>query len=127
MNDGRGSVTAFVVILTSSLMLLVGLVHDGGRLVAAHLRAADRAAAAARAGAQELEGLRTGYPTIDVAAATQRARDHLASDGTGGVVDATAHSVTVTVRDLVVFELLTLLGVKGGEVAATRTAVVVRR
>ena len=69
MTRNHGSVTAFVVTVTSSLMLLVGLVHDGGRLVAAHLRVSDVAAAAARAGAQQVVGIRAGRLEVDPAAA----------------------------------------------------------
>jgi Flp pilus assembly protein TadG len=47
-------VTAFVVIFSVALVFMVGLVFDGGRMLAAHRQARDVADAAARAGAQGL-------------------------------------------------------------------------
>src|SRR3546814_5744105 len=44
----RGSVTAFVVIMTSALLAMAGLVIDGGYALAAHRRAFNEAEAAAR-------------------------------------------------------------------------------
>lgn len=127
MSADRGSVTAFVVTMTASLVGLVGLVHDGGRLVAAHLQAADRAAGAARVGAQEVVGIRAGQVEIAAATARRRAQDELAAQGAEGTVTATPHAVTVTVRQPVAFELLSLLGLPGRVVQATRTAVVVQQ
>lgn len=126
MNADRGSVTAFVVAMTMSLLGLVGLVHDGGRLVSAHLRAGDHAAGAARSGAQELVGLRSGQETLDVVAAHHQAQGYLGALGSRGEVDVSSTSVTVTVRHRVPFELLSLFGLDGRDVSATRTARPVR-
>ena len=48
-------VTAFVVIFTFALLLLAGLVIDGGLTLAARVQAIDEAQAAARAGAQAID------------------------------------------------------------------------
>src|SRR4051812_49043339 len=54
--DGdRGSVTAYLLIMTVALVVLAGLVLDGGAALAAHGRAADTAQQAARAGADALD------------------------------------------------------------------------
>lgn len=127
MTGDRGSVTAFVVAMTISLLGLVGLVHDGGRLVAAHLRAGDHAGGAARSGAQELVGLRSGQETLDVVAAHHQAQRYLGALGSRGEVAVSSTSVTVTVRHRVLFELLSLVGLDGHDVAATRTATPVRQ
>jgi Flp pilus assembly protein TadG len=127
VNEDLGTVTAFVVGLTAALLALVGLVHDGGRLVTAHLRVADHAGAAARTGAQELVGLRAGRDVLDVELAGHSARRVLGRYGASGEVIATPTAVTVTVRSRVNFELLPLVGLTGREVSATRTAVAVRR
>lgn len=127
MTGDRGSVTAFVVAMTVSLLGLVGLVHDGGRLVAAHLRAADHAGGAARSGAQELVGLRSGQETLDVFAAHHQAQRYLGAVGGRGEVAVSLTSVTVTVRQRVAFELLSLVGLTGHDVTATRTARAVRQ
>ena len=52
--DGRddGQITAFVVVMAAALVLLIGLVLDGGLTLAARERALGEAQEAARAGAQ---------------------------------------------------------------------------
>jgi Flp pilus assembly protein TadG len=127
MNSDRGSVTAFVVGMVTAMLMLVGLVHDGGRLIAAHLRAADHAAGAARTGAQELTGLRTGTEQLDVEAAALRARQFLVSLGVTGTVATTPTSITVTVSTAVPMDILAVVGPSVRQVSSTRTAVVVRR
>ena len=52
--DG-GSITAYLLIMTVALVVLAGLVLDGGAALAAHGRAADTAQQAARAGADALD------------------------------------------------------------------------
>ena len=47
----RGTVTVFIVSMTTALLLVAGLVFDGGRMIAARRDADAVAAAAARAGA----------------------------------------------------------------------------
>ena len=61
----RGTVSAFVVSLAFACLLAGGLALDGGRIVVARIEVADVAAAAARAGAQELVGLRAGDLQIE--------------------------------------------------------------
>src|SRR3546814_18538830 len=51
----RGSVTAFVVIMTSALLAMAGLVIDGGYALAAHRRALNEAEAAVTAGAPAVQ------------------------------------------------------------------------
>src|SRR6476659_5188316 len=60
----RGSVTAYLLIMTVALVVLAGLVLDGGAALAAHGRAADTAQQAARAGADALDeqSIRTSTP-----------------------------------------------------------------
>jgi putative Flp pilus-assembly TadE/G-like protein len=53
----RGSSAAFVAVLAVPLLLLFGLVLDGGRALEAKLRAKDVAAEAARAGANNCDPL----------------------------------------------------------------------
>src|SRR3546814_6287344 len=79
----RGSVTAFVVIMTSALLAMAGLVIDGGYALAAHRRAFNEAEAAARAGAQavDLDTLRaTGDVVLDAEEAERRALEYLRSE-----------------------------------------------
>jgi len=91
-----GSVTVLVAVLGVALLLMLGLVVDGGRQLIAYRRAANVAEQAARAGAGALNpaGLRTGSYTLDPAAATTAARRYLSAAQPDGQV--TASSVTVT-------------------------------
>jgi uncharacterized membrane protein len=60
-----GNVTAFVAVFTASVLLVMGLVYDGGRLIATQRRAANLADGAARAAAQALdEGQRREGRTV---------------------------------------------------------------
>jgi Flp pilus assembly protein TadG len=120
--DDRGTVTAFAVVLATALLVCLGLVVDGGRLVDARIEAADLAGAAARAGAQELTGLRAGQRAVDPARAEAAARSFLAAVGASGTASATPAHVTVTVEVHRGFTLLGLAGLGGRTVRATRTA-----
>jgi Flp pilus assembly protein TadG len=94
----RGSVTAFVVIMTSALLAMAGLVIDGGYALAAHRRAFNEAEAAARAGAQavDLDTLRaTGDVVLDAAEAERRALEYLAALDRSGSVEVDRDVVRV--------------------------------
>ena len=75
--DDRGTITAFVVMLTMTFVACAGLAVDGGRLVAAKVQLADQAENAARAGTQEITALRTGDPKVDVDKAIMTAEDFM--------------------------------------------------
>jgi Flp pilus assembly protein TadG len=91
-------VTAFVVSLTLALVVVVGLVLDGGYTLAARREAIDEADGAARAAAQAVAlSSRTGPVTIDVARAQAAVDAFLAPTGHAGQVSAKADVVTVTV------------------------------
>jgi hypothetical protein len=83
----RGQVTAFVVIFTTALVFVAGLVIDGGQLLAAKRRAVNEAEAAARAGAAALTSLDVdsfrsgGHVVLDPDAAETAARAYLARTG----------------------------------------------
>jgi len=91
-----GSVTVLVAVLGFALLLMLGLVVDGGRQLIAYRRAANDAEQAARAAAGALNpaGLRTGIYALDPAAATAAARRYLSASQPGGQI--TASSITVT-------------------------------
>jgi hypothetical protein len=79
LGDESGMVTAFVVIFTLALVLMAGLVLDGGLALAAKVQAIDDGQAAARAGAQAT------------------AERYLAAAGRTGTVSVNGEQVTVTV------------------------------
>ena len=99
-DNERGSVSILIAALGLALLMATGLAVDGGRKLGALSEARDIADNAARAGAQmvDTDAYRsTGTPTIDPAAATQRANAYLASQGHQGTVTVTGTTVTVTV------------------------------
>lgn len=118
----RGSISAFVAVVTLAVMMCAGLVIDGARGVANHTRAADHAENAARAGAQQLIGLREGAPRLDPRAARTAALKYLGDHGVVGAVQTTASTVTVTVIAEISTVMLQLVGVPTMRATATRSA-----
>ena len=123
VRDEAGSISAFVVVITVALMMCAGLVFDGGRIVAGRVTASDRAAAAARSGAQEIAVMADGRVVLDPKRAASRARSYLATNGASGEVQVTAGRITVTVSQEVPMTLLRLAGVGTKTVTASRSAV----
>ncbi len=118
----QGSVSAFVAVIALGLVMVAGLVYDGGQILAAQARARDLAANAARAGAQEidLDALRTdGVPLLDPDRAANAAHTYLVRSGVDGqvVVDGTSVTVTATIH-----QNMRILPVPDREVRATDTA-----
>jgi Flp pilus assembly protein TadG len=108
-----GTITVFVSVFMVALLLVAGLVIDGGHLLAARREASDLAESAARAGAQELDvvALRTADDTrLDPEAARRRAERYLASAGVRGLVRVEGDTVHV---DVTITRALTLLGIAG--------------
>lgn len=96
----RGSITAFVAVVASALVLVAGMAYDGGQVIAAHNAARNDAERAARAGAQQidLDHLRaTNEPRLDPAAAEAAALEYLERAGATGTATASGTSITVTV------------------------------
>jgi len=99
----RGSVSAFVAVIALGLVMVAGLVYDGGQILSAQATARDLAANAARAGAQELDldVLRAdGVAVLDPERAIAAAYDYLEATGVEGsaVVDGADITVTVLVH-----------------------------
>ena len=106
--------TAFVVVFTFALVLLAGLVIDGGLTLAAKVRAIDEAQAAARAGAQEVDValLRsTGEMVLDPVRASQAAESYLAATGHTGTVEVDGDEVEVSVSITQPMQVLGLAGI----------------
>lgn len=98
--DERGSITAFVAIVATALVLVAGMAYDGGQVIAAHNAARNDAERAARAGAQQidLDHLRaTSEVRLDPTAAQDAAVAHLQRAGATGTASASEDSITVTV------------------------------
>jgi Flp pilus assembly protein TadG len=112
--EERGAVTAFVVGFMLALLLLAGLVVDGGNVLAARREAANVAEAAARAGAQALDtrAARTssGAP-LDSDVAQTRAKNYLSQHGYQGSVSVQTNVVLVSVTITRPTWLLNLAGI----------------
>lgn len=114
MNRGEaGTVTVFVTVLMLALLVVAGLVIDGGRMLAARREVANVAESAARAGAQELDtgAARTSATVqLDPVAAQRRTTDFLAASGFHGTVTVEANTVHVEVTAT---RRLFILGIAG--------------
>jgi hypothetical protein len=108
---GRGDrafVTVWTVALTFSCVLLIGLAHDAGRALRARSDAFGTAAAAARAGAQQLDrgAAVTGTLKLDPDAARTTALRYLSDRDVTGSVDVEDLAVSVTVTDTTDLQIL---------------------
>ena len=117
-----GSVSGFVVVLSMTFVACAGLAFDGGRVIAARVKATDAAENAARAGAQQVTSLRSGNPSIDRPSAVISANRFLESIGVMGTATADEKSVTVSTNIKVSMVLLGLFGVRDKSVSAVRSA-----
>lgn len=124
-----GQVTAFVVVMATALIMMIGLVLDGGLTLAARERALGEAQEAARAGAQAVNLAvyrQDGSLSLNPAQAGADARSYLAGIGAAGTVTATAGQVTVTVTAVQPMQILSAAGLGSVTVHATASAVPVR-
>lgn len=118
----RGSVSAFVAVVALGLVMVAGLVYDGGQILSAQATARDLAANAARAGAQELDldALRSeGVAVLDPGRAVAAAQDYLDASGVEGSAVVDGADITVTV---LVDAQMRILPVPDRTVRATDTA-----
>jgi Flp pilus assembly protein TadG len=124
----RGAISALVVFLFIALMLLAGLVVDGGNAINARARVNDDAEQAARAGANQIDEVelrQTGEVVINEAAAREAAQAYLSVQGYSAdqsTVEATFNEVTVTLEDTVLTELLSMVNIDDFDVNGEATA-----
>lgn len=124
-----GQITAFVVVIASALVLLIGLVLDGGLTLSARERAIDQAQEAARAGAQGInlaDYRANGTLELNPALATADAETYLARIGAVGAVTVTGELVTVRVTVVQPMQILSAAGIRSITVHGTATAEPVR-
>lgn len=113
--DERGTITLFVVTLAIGLLLVVGLVVDGGGKVRSLQRANTAADEAARAGGQAIVepiAAKGDGARLDLIAARSAAQQYLSAAGIAGqvsLIDGTRLKVTTTATYKPVF--LGLMGV----------------
>lgn len=128
-DDEGGQLAVLWAVLSVALLVLGGVVYDGGNVLAARRNAHNLASQAARAGAQgfDIDGVLAGAATLDPVDATAAAEAFLAARNATGRVTATATAVTVTVTVDQPTPLLALVGVEGRSVTGTARAVLARQ
>jgi Flp pilus assembly protein TadG len=123
--DERGVLSPFIAVIALALVMVAGMVYDGGEVLAAQARARDLAGNAARAGAQELDldELRaSGRAVLLPDRAFDAANAFLLDAGTNGDVVVDGARITVTVHFAHAMRILPL---PDRTIAATETATAV--
>jgi Flp pilus assembly protein TadG len=123
--DEGGSIALFFAVLFPALLVLVGLVADGGMALAAKAKASSDAREAARAGADALSPAALelrGTPVIDQHLAFNAAQAALGAEGAQGTVNVAGRTVTVQVTHSTPSVLLGAVGVHVLTVNATESA-----
>ncbi|HEY1322768.1 MAG TPA: pilus assembly protein TadG-related protein [Streptosporangiaceae bacterium] len=129
MKRDTGQITAFVVVMTSALILLAGLVLDGGLILSARLRAFNEAQEAARSGAQAIDLAvyrDTGNIVLDPVRAVAAANTYLVAIGAEGEARVNGDRVTVTIRRTQATQILAIVGIGSVYVYGSGTAHPVR-
>lgn len=129
LRSESGTVTILVVGLSTALLMVAGLLFDGGQILAARREMFAVADNAARAGAQaiDLGALRAGAPAqLESAAAEAAARGYLDRLGHDGSVRVTGDEVAVTVSTTVDLALLSAVGLEARTVTGTGHARIVQ-
>lgn len=121
----RGSVTVFFTVTVAGLLVMVGLIVDGGAKITLAQRADDLAAQAARAAGQAASPATVvggGEVSADPARAVRAAQAFLAANAATGTVrlDTDRRGVTVSVTLTAPTVFLALVGIR--ELSTTRSA-----
>lgn len=109
----RGSITAFVVVLAATFIILGGLIYDAGLAMAAKTSAIDEAQQAARAAAQALSpaALRNHTLATTPGQAETDAEAYIAAAGDTGTIEIDGDQITVHVIHHQPTSVLALIGV----------------
>lgn len=127
----EGSVTLFFCISVVGLLVMVGLVVDGGAKVRALQRADRLAAEAGRAGGQAIDvsaAIAGDAPTVDAQAAANATQAYLRANDVSGTVSVTdaGHALIVDVTTTTPTVFLGLIGVNTLTVNGSAKVVLVR-
>ncbi|WP_330279142.1 pilus assembly protein [Streptomyces sp. NBC_00569] len=123
----RGSMSLFFAVTTVALLMVMGLLVDGGGALNASSRATSLAQEAARTAGQQLDpaqAIEGTAITIDPDAAQAAAQDYLAAAGVQGdvTIDGNGRTLTVTVHDTYNTYFAQLVGKGTINVTGTATA-----
>lgn len=127
LSGDDGQITVAYLILLPALLVLAGLVVDGGAALDLHTRALDVAESAARAGAQQLDltALRAGRtvtPRLDPDTAAATAERYVRSAGLTGTAQADTTQVHVEVTASGRTRLLGVIGINSFHAHAAASA-----
>ena len=114
MADEGGQLTLFMVFATVGMLVLAGLVVDGGYVLAARRRAIDEANGAARAAAEALAPSAyrsSGDIVLEEASAVAAAQDYLAAAGHQGTVLVEDDRVSVSLSFAQPMTVLRIFGI----------------
>lgn len=109
-----------------SLIAVVGLSLDGGKVVQTYSELASLSASTARIGGQQVAGIRDGELHVDEFRARQVMTNFLNLHGEVGSFQIADNEISVTLRRKVTMSFLQLLGVFRKTVEVTRTVTVVK-
>jgi hypothetical protein len=122
-------VSVFLAIALAGVLILIGMVDDGGGRLRAMQRADNVAAEAARAGGQAINGptaIQGGAKVLDAVQAKRAAQAYLASAGVPGTVNLVGDTkVQVEVQITEQTRMLSLIGISSYQVTGRATAVIV--
>lgn len=121
----RGAVTPFFIIMFVSLVGLAGVAYDGGNLFAARREANNLAAAAARAGANDIteESIYAGNPQLATGAPATAASFAMIQGATTANARQVEHDlIEVTVTRTIGFRFLYVVGLNEGTVTGQAQA-----
>lgn len=121
----KGSISAFVVCITMSLLVLTGFVIDGGRVIARYAELSDIAENASRIGSQQVVGIRAGDLRLNESGARQRINEFLGGQRFETRVDVHDGGTVVEIRDIVPMRVLSIIGIRQRQIVVTRTSFVV--
>lgn len=126
MRNQRGaSLSPFIAVLLPALLVMIGLVIDGGAQAAAARRAEGVAAAAARAASDHTAAARLAGVHPDRAAAAAAGREVITAAGLAGSVEIDQQSVRVTTKASTSTVLLSLIGIDALESRGSATAALI--
>ena len=122
MGSQRGmSLSPFIAVLLPALLVMIGLVVDGGAQAAAANRAERVAAAAARAASDDTAAARLAGGQLNVAHAITVAQQRVASEtGVSAQVSVQGGQILVRTKVVTATTLLNLIGIN--ELTATGSA-----
>ena len=125
MNE-RGSMSGLFVCLSMSLVAVVGLTVEGGRVVQAYGQLASLSASAARIGGQEIDGIQDGRISINSIRARSSMSKFLKGHDEVGSFVIGDKEVTVILRRRVSTMFLRLVGITSRTIEVQRTITVVK-